>query len=38
MLIIGGVILWLLVVIMIMALFVSAKGEDTLRFKSFSRK
>ncbi len=38
MLIIGGIILWLLVVIMIMVLFVSAKGEDTLRYKSHFRK
>jgi hypothetical protein len=38
MLIIGGIILWLVVVIMIITLFVSAKGEDTLRFKSHFRK
>jgi len=34
MLIIGGIILWLVAVIMIMALFGSTKGEDKMRSKS----
>lgn len=34
MLFIGGIIVWLLAVIMIVLLFASTKGEDTMRFKS----
>jgi hypothetical protein len=36
MLFIGEIILWLIAVIMVMVLFISAKGEDKKRSKSFN--